>query len=36
MRERVLENFNFVVDATPLEHVALRRELGNYDVILRF
>ncbi|MBV6541719.1 sulfurtransferase TusC, partial [Salmonella enterica subsp. enterica serovar Kentucky] len=24
------------VDATPLEPVALRRELGNYDVILRF
>ncbi|ELN90834.1 hypothetical protein SEEC0006_18726 [Salmonella enterica subsp. enterica serovar Choleraesuis str. 0006] len=25
-----------MVDATPLEPVALRRELGNYDVILRF
>ncbi|KAA5710359.1 sulfurtransferase TusC, partial [Klebsiella pneumoniae] len=36
LRERGLENVNFVVDATPLEPVALRRELGNYDVILRF
>lgn len=36
LRERGLENINFVVDATPLEPVALRRELGNYDVILRF
>ncbi|MDN8724084.1 sulfurtransferase complex subunit TusC, partial [Staphylococcus aureus] len=30
LRERGLENVNFVVDATPLEPVALRRELGNY------
>lgn len=27
---------NFVVDATALEPEDLRRELGNYDVILRF
>ncbi|MGK3404283.1 sulfurtransferase complex subunit TusC, partial [Escherichia coli] len=26
----------FVVEATPLEADALRRELANYDVILRF
>lgn len=37
LRERGLgEGVSFVVDATPLEPGALRRELGNYDVILRF
>ena len=37
LRERGLgEGVSFVVDATPLEPDALRRELGNYDVILRF
>ncbi|EPJ3203854.1 sulfurtransferase complex subunit TusC [Salmonella enterica subsp. enterica serovar Derby] len=37
LRERGLaEGANFVVDATALEPEDLRRELGNYDVILRF
>ncbi|POT55367.1 sulfurtransferase complex subunit TusC [Citrobacter amalonaticus] len=37
LRERGLgKETNFVVDATPLEPQALRRELGNFDVILRF
>ncbi|MGS4673693.1 sulfurtransferase complex subunit TusC [Citrobacter farmeri] len=37
LRERGLgEGVSFVVDATPLEPEALRCELGNYDVILRF
>ncbi|HEM6630113.1 TPA: sulfurtransferase complex subunit TusC [Citrobacter farmeri] len=37
LRERGFgEGVSFVVDATPLEPDALRRELGNYDVILRF
>lgn len=37
LRERGLGGgVSFVVDATPLEPDALRRELGNYDVILRF
>lgn len=37
LRERGLgEGVSFVVDATPLEPDALRRELGNYDVILSF
>ncbi|MBJ4954386.1 sulfurtransferase complex subunit TusC [Salmonella enterica subsp. enterica serovar Goldcoast] len=37
LRERGLaEGANFVVDVTALEPEDLRRELGNYDVILRF
>ncbi|EMP6173213.1 sulfurtransferase complex subunit TusC [Citrobacter amalonaticus] len=37
LRERGLEEgASFVVETTPLEPDALRRELGNYDVILRF
>ena len=37
LRERGLaEGANFVVDATALEPEDLRRELGNFDVILRF
>lgn len=37
LRERGLQQgVNFVVDATALEPEDLRRELGNYDVILRF
>lgn len=37
LRERGLaEDTRFVVAATPLEPDALRRELGHYDVILRF
>lgn len=37
LRERGLaEGASFVVDATALEPEDLRRELGNYDVILRF
>ena len=37
LRERGLDpQTPFVVEATPLEADALRRELANYDVILRF
>lgn len=37
LRERGLQQgSNFVIDATALEPEDLRRELGNYDVILRF
>ncbi|HFZ8996205.1 TPA: sulfurtransferase complex subunit TusC [Citrobacter freundii] len=37
LRERgIAKETRFVVDATPLEPEALRRELGNYDVILKF
>lgn len=37
LRERGLgEDTRYVVDATPLEPEALRRELGTYDAILRF
>ncbi|EFL4479976.1 sulfurtransferase complex subunit TusC [Escherichia fergusonii] len=37
LRERGLDPQTFfVVEATPLEADALRRELANYDVILRF
>ena len=37
LRERGLETgASFIVDATPLEPEALRGELDNYDVILRF
>ena len=37
LRERGLDpQTPFVVEATPLEADALRRKLGNYDVILRF
>ena len=37
LRERGLDlQTRFVVEATPLEADALRRELANYDVILRF
>lgn len=37
LRERGLQQgVNFVVDATALEPEDLRRELGNFDVILRF
>ncbi|HIB0147014.1 TPA: sulfurtransferase complex subunit TusC [Escherichia coli] len=37
LRERGLyPQTPFVVEATPLEADALRRELANYDVILRF
>ncbi|HFU8416116.1 TPA: sulfurtransferase complex subunit TusC [Escherichia coli] len=37
LRERGLDPLTpFVVEATPLEADALRRELANYDVILRF
>lgn len=37
LRERGLEqSVNFVVNATMLEPEDLRRELGNYDVIMRF
>ena len=37
LRERGLDQgASFVVDATVLEPDDLRRELGNYDVILRF
>lgn len=37
LRERGLgEGARFVIEATPLEPDALRRELGNYDVVLRF
>ena len=37
LRERGLQQGgNFVIDATALEPEDLRRELGNFDVILRF
>ena len=37
LRERGLDtDMKFVVDATVLEPEELRRELGNYDVIMRF
>lgn len=37
LRERGLaQSVNFVVNATVLEPADLRRELGNYDVIMRF
>lgn len=37
LRERGLQTDTpYVVDVTPLEPEALRRELGNFDVILRF
>lgn len=37
LRERGLNpETSLVVEATPLEAETLRRELGNYDVILRF
>ena len=37
LRERGLQQgSNFVINATALEPEDLRRELGNYDVILRF
>lgn len=37
LRERGLKTDTpFVVDVMPLESEALRRELGNFDVILRF
>lgn len=37
LRERGLDQrVSFVIDATVLEPDDLRRELGNYDVILRF
>ena len=37
LRERGLNpETPLVVEATPLEAETLRRELGNYDVILRF
>lgn len=37
LRERGLgEDTRFVIDAARLEPEALRRELGTYDVILRF